>query len=271
MLMLVLFLIPVLAFISGLYLYQHSGKKEILRFDLVQFVYAFILSPIMYIWLKSFLFVFLVKELNLRLSVTDIFIADTIYTIIFLYVFAFFVIHSLTKSFELKRLRDPFYDIFQHSEFFHLLTSHVVLYVGGLLLATILSTVNVFIPLGVSSNAPVFYGALFLGLLSGITINIWILLTDDEFDVMYPKFEMFIELVFALIFIFDIALYFYFRPEFNVTRGMYWFVLMLVGGFVLGSLLIERSKRVTNLLRRFHYKTPKLTTPLVQKKPPEEK
>lgn len=111
MFLIILFLVPTFAILSSLYLYQHTGKREILKFDLVQFVYAFILAPIVYIWLKSFLFVFLVSELNLHLSVTDLFIADTVLTIIFLYVFAFLVIHSLTKSFELKRLRDPFYAV----------------------------------------------------------------------------------------------------------------------------------------------------------------
>lgn len=252
--MLFLFLIPALAILSALYLYQHTGKREILRFDLVQFVYAFVLTPIIYIWLKSFLFVFLVQELDLHLSVTDIFIADTAYTIIFLYVFAFIIIHSLTKSFQLKRLRDPFYDMFQHSEFFHMLTSHIPPYVGGIILFGILSTANVFIPLTAATNMLGFYIALCLGLLFGLVIYIALLLTDDDFEEKYPRFEMFIELLFVVSFIYLVLLYFLYRPEFNLGRVMYWFVLMITLGFIIGSYVLERSQKTVKLLKKFHYR-----------------
>ncbi len=266
MLLIVLFLVPTFAILSSLYLYRHTGKREILRFDLVQFVYAFVLTPIVYVWFKSFLFVFLVQELNLYLSVTDLFIADTIFTVIFLFIFAFLVIHSLTKSFELKRHHDPFYDIFQHSEFFHLLTSHVVLYVGAVLLITIISTVNVFIPLEIVNNMVVFYAALILGFLIGIIIYIGLLLTDDEFDVKYPRFEMFVELVYIAFFLFNIGVYFFFRPRFNLEHVMYWFVFTILGGFITGSLVLDRSEMIVKRLKKLHYKTPKLTAPLIPEK-----
>lgn len=267
MLVLVLFLVPALAVLSSLYLYQHTGKKELLKFDLVQFVYAFVLLPIIYVWLKSFLFVFLVGELNLRFSVTEIFIADTAYTLIFLYIYAFAVIHSLTKSFELKRSRDPFYDIFQHSEFFHLLTSHAVVYIGSILLISILSIANVFFPLNVSTNMPIFVGALCVGFLFGVLINISLLLTDDDFEEKYPRFEMFIELLFACFFILNVGIYFYLRPPFNMAHVMYWFVFIALAGFVLSSLLLERSERVMKYVRKFHYKKGRgLYTPIVPPK-----
>lgn len=264
MFLIILFLVPTFAILSSLYLYQHTGKREILKFDLVQFVYAFILAPIVYIWLKSFLFVFLVSELNLHLSVTDLFIADTVLTIIFLYVFAFLVIHSLTKSFELKRLRDPFYDIFQHSEFFHLITSHVILYVGAVILITIISTVNVFIPLSVANNMAVFYISLLLGFIVGVIVYTGLLLTDDEFDIRYPRFEMFVELLFIVFFIYNIGLYFYFRPSFDLAYVMYWFVFMILGGFITGSLILDRSEKIVKRLKKLHYKTPRLTDPLIK-------
>lgn len=255
--MLILFLIPTLAILSGLYLYQHTGKREILKFDLVQFVYAFILTPILYVWLKSFLFVFLVQELNLHFSVTDIFIADTVYSVIFLYFFAFMVIHSLTKSFELKRSRDPFYDIFQHSEFFHLLTSHAAVYVGAVILASILSTANVFIPLATTNNMLGIWIGVASGFIIGLVTYTALLLTDGPFEEKYPKFEMFIELTFVVFFIYDVGLYFLFRPEFNLQHIMYWFVFMIMTGFVIGSYVLERSQTVVKLFRKFHYKKKK--------------
>lgn len=254
MLTLVLLLVPTLAVISALYLYQHTGKKEILKFDLVQFAYAFVIAPIIYVWLKSFLFTLLVRELNLHLSVTDIFIADTVYTILFLYFFAFIIIHSLTKSFSLKRSRDPFYDIFQMSEFFHMITSHVVFYVGGAILFTLLSTINIFFPVTSATNNMLFYTSLFLGLVFGFIVYVGLLLTDDDFEEKYPRFEMFIELLFGALFILDVGLYFYFRPEFDLGRVMYWVSLMAFAGFIVSSLLIERSQKLVAVLKRLHYK-----------------
>lgn len=252
--MLILFLIPTLALLSAVYLYQHTGKREILKFDLVQFVYAFVLAPILYVWLKSFLFVSLVQELNLHLSVTDIFIADTVYTVIFMFVYAFIIIHSLTKSFELRRSRDPFYDIFQHAEFFHLLTSHAAVYVGGGILFFILSTVNVFIPITGVYSMWGFFISILVGLSFGFMVYVGLLLTDDDFEEKYPRFEMFIELLFATFFILDILLYFYFRPQLSLERVMYWFGLTAFSGFIASSFLIERSERSVKFLQRFHYK-----------------
>lgn len=251
---LTLFLVPVLAIGAGLYLYQHTGKKEFLKFDLVQFVYAFVLTPIVYIWLKSFLFVFLVRELNLSLTVTDLFLADTAYSVIFLFFYAFLVIHSLTKSFELKRSRDPLYDLFQHSEFFHMLTSHLAIYVGVVILISVLSTVNVFIPLGFAANMLGFYACLVFGFIIGLCIYIGILLTDDDFEIKHPRFEMFIELVYASFFIYHIALFFYFRPAFNMSEVVFWFMFMILFGFIFSSYVLERSEKFLKVMRKFHYK-----------------
>src|SRR3989344_3589542 len=60
-----IYLIPVLSVLSALALYHKSGKMEILKFDVVQFWYAFVLAPILFVWFKSFLFITLRDELNL--------------------------------------------------------------------------------------------------------------------------------------------------------------------------------------------------------------
>lgn len=266
MLSLLIFLVPVFAVVSGLYLYRHTGKRELLKFDLVQFIYAFILAPISYLWMKSFLFVFLVRELNLTLTITDIFIADAAYTVIFLYFYAFLVIHSLTKSFELKRSSDPLHDIFKHSEFFHLLTSHVVLYVGAAVLLFIPAVINVFFQFNIAYNQAFFYLVLVAGAFTGLTVHVWIINTDDEFDVLYPRFEKFIEFVYASFFILLLVVYFLFRPDYSMEYFMYWFMFMFFGGFVVASLTLERSERLVRVLKKFHYKAPRLTDPLVKKK-----
>ena len=40
------FVIPVLVLASATMMYALTGKKEIFKFDLVQFVYAFVVSPV---------------------------------------------------------------------------------------------------------------------------------------------------------------------------------------------------------------------------------
>lgn len=98
-----LFVIPLLTLVSGVLLYGQHGKKEFLKLDFVQFMYSFVIAPVMFVWLKSFLFFILRNELNFRLSISEIFIVDTIYSTLVMFIFAFVVIHSLTKSFNLKR------------------------------------------------------------------------------------------------------------------------------------------------------------------------
>ena len=51
--------------LSALALYRKNGRREILKFDVVQFWYAFVLVPVLFVWFKSFLFFTLRDELNL--------------------------------------------------------------------------------------------------------------------------------------------------------------------------------------------------------------
>lgn len=248
--MIFIFLLPVLIISSAVFMYEYTGRKELLKLDLVQFVYAFILTPMVFIWLKSFLFYFLVNELNAGLTVQQIFVVDTIYSVIFLFVFAFIVMHSLTKSFEIKRSRDPQYDIFAHSEFFHLVSSHSVIYVGAMVLFSFLSIVNLYIPLVSNLSIVGLYFMAGFGFVFGIASFISLLLTE----INNLKFVKTIKSLFAFFFLFHIMLYALFSPGFDGGRVMFWFVCMIFSGFVFSSLLIERSEKAMKFLRKLHYK-----------------
>ncbi|MGD9129729.1 MAG: hypothetical protein PVJ09_04550 [Candidatus Woesebacteria bacterium] len=246
----VLFLIPVLAAIGALLLNRHNCKKEILKFDLVQFIYAFILSPLFFIWFKSFLFYLLKQDLGLNLSLTELFVFDTFYAVIFLFVYAFIVIHALTKSFENKRFVDPLVDIFKHSEVIHLWISHLIMFVGMMILLTFLSVINVYFPLKIEAEQGSFYFLLFLSLPAGVVTfaTIWIANFTEY------KFMKLMKLFFAIFFVIHVVLYFVFDPAFNIAYLMYWFVFIIFVICVMFSFFFEKSEKTMSLFDRFSNK-----------------
>ncbi len=233
-----LFLIPVLALVSSLLLYKHNGKREFLKFDFVQFIYAFLLMPIVFVWIKSLIFVWMKKDLGVFLSVTELFIFDTIFSTLFLFVSFFVVIHSLTKSFELKRSREPLYDMFAHSEFFHQLFSHLAIYAGALLLVGALAFLNLLIPLSAGLNVSIWLIVL-LGFIFGLlgSATIWNYESPD------PMFLRVMKLIIACLFVFLSAMYFIFDPPFESSLLVYWMVTVLTSTLVFLALVAERPEK----------------------------
>lgn len=220
----IILLIPILSLFSVAYLLRHNGKREVLRLDLVQFTYAFIFSPIVYIWLKSFLFYILKQELEVRLSATETFFIDTLFSVVFLYSYAFIVIHSLTKSFNLKKIKDPGFDIMEYSEFFHLWTSHILLYVGITLAICIISFVNLILPVTVYLSKLSFYFILLCTLITNVFVYQAIFYAAVAFC---NKRQMkILKLNFIFVFLLHVLVYFIFEPKFNSTHIMYWICLM---------------------------------------------
>lgn len=243
---LIFLLIPLLAMLVAMSMNRHNGKKELLKLDLVQFMYSFVIFPLMFVWLKSFLFYLMNKELNIRLSVTEIFVVDTLFTIIFLYVFAFGVIHAVTKSFSLKSKRDPLYDIFGHSEYYHLWLSHVGVYVGTVFLTAFLAILNIFVPFQIAFGKVHFYLLLGVGFLFGLAGFSVVWITEIE----GRQFFRLMKLVFGVSFATLVWCYFVFDPDFSSEYSFYWFVFMASVATVLSSYLIQKSRRATNVLER---------------------
>ena len=244
-----LFLIPVLAMASALGIYPKNGKREFLKFDVVQFFYAFILSPVLFIWIKSFLFFILRQELGLNLSLTGIFIWDTVFSVSFLFVYAFIVIHSLTKSFENKRYIDPLYDVFKHSETMHLWVSHTAIYFGAMALVSLLSIANIFFPVPWELNQLQFYSVLVFGFsIGGIGFSaIWL-------SVFESKFLRVNKLLFGFFFLLHVIIYFWFDPTFKSTHMLYWMFFSAFTSLVLLSLFFERSERAVSLVEKLSNK-----------------
>ena len=242
-------LIPLLVVISSILIYQYNGRKEFIRFDLVQFVYAFLFVPVMYVWLKNLLFYLLRRELDLHLSINQIFAADTVFSVIFMFMYAFIVIHSLTKSFELKREKDPLYDLTKDSEFFHLWVSHVVFNFGMTLIIAIISITNIFVPMATEANKPVFYAMLGGGIVLGIVLFVSIWLSNFS-----ANFLRVMKLFYGLVFTFHVGMYFSFNPSFDNTHGIFWITLMALSAFMFCTLFFERYEKPMNLIQKLHYK-----------------
>jgi hypothetical protein len=245
-----LVLIPAFTTAAAFLLYKQVGKREFLKLDAVQFIYAFVLSPLSFIWLKSFLLFFAKNEVNPNLSQTEIFAIDTAFSVGFLFFYAFVVIHSLTKSFEMKRHRDPLYDILADSESFHLWISHSFLYSLLLLLVTLLGLTNVFIPLDLTLTKPIFYGVLALGSLGGFLAFAAVYLSNfTEY-----KFMKLMKLIFAALFSLHVLAYFFFDPKFGASFVVYWASFSIFGSLVFASFILEKSQRSRRFIDRFHHK-----------------
>lgn len=245
-----LVLLPILTAVAAFLIYKQVGKREFLKLDLVQFVYAFILSPLVFIWMKSFILFFAKNEVDFTLSQNDLFVVDTAFSVLFLFFYAFVVIHSLTKSFEVKKYRDPLYDIVTHVESFHLWISHSFLYFFGLLLIALISIMNVFVPVLVELSKVSFYIIITLGIFSGLLTFSAIWLSNfTEY-----KFLKLMKLIFAIFFASHILLYFVMSPGFHPHYFVYWFVFALFGSTVFASFFIEKSTRSQRFIERFHHK-----------------
>ncbi len=217
----VLLTIPLLALVIGIYLSPHNGKKEILRFDFVQFAYAFILMPLLFFWGKSFLF-FVVKEnLRLGLSIPQWFFIDSLYSLLYLYLYSFVVIHSLTKSFEIKKSKDPLYDLFEHSEYFHMWLSHAVTYSGGIILLLFLASINIFYPLPISGSIFQFLVLLTLSVPVGFAIYMVMVMYQGT----KGRFMQLMKLMVGAATVVYVCEYFFLTPSFSIEYSVYWFSL----------------------------------------------
>lgn len=246
--LILLLLIPVLALASSLFIYQLNGKRELLKLDLVQFFYAFVLSPVLFIWLKSLLYVLVRSELNLRLSPAQNFMIDTAFSTIFLYIFAFVVMHSLTKSFALKRSRDPLYDIFHHSEHFHLWITHLVMHVGGLIVLNLIALINIFFPIDFPVTQRVFHSFVASGILVGILIFLGMWLSDPKQQ--KANYMRVVKLVAGVLFLSNVVGYFAIELPFSPAFSLYWWNSFVLATFVSLSLFAYKSERAQNLFER---------------------
>ncbi len=246
--MVLLILLPIFIMICVLYLYRFSGRKEFLRFDLVQFIFAFFVYPVAYIWMKQFLYILLREEIGVLFSIGQWITIDTIFTIFFLYFYAFGIIHSLTKSFNLKVNRDPFFDVFEQSEYFHQFITHVGMYVAGFILFVIFGVINSFFPFDIVIQKNPFYTILGSAIAAGMLCYIGAFISTDK-GMGYQKYKRIMKLTFGMSFAILAITYFVQKPAFNLQFAMYWFAITLFTTLIASMFIFNPTRKFGKLLR----------------------
>jgi hypothetical protein len=244
-----LVLLPIAMILGSLLAYRFNGRREIFRFDLVQFLYAFILTPLTFIWGKVLLFLLVKNGLNVGTSEMTYLLLDSMFSLVFLYVFGFELLHSLTKSVSLKVSHDPLYDIFNHLEYFHLWLTHLIVFGGGLLMLTILGIANVFFALDLRLAQSAFYTVLGSGLLTGGLIFVGIWLSDPRQEEGFHFMRM-MKILVGLLFTAHVVVYFMFEPKLQATQVLFWWSAFNFTTMVVCSFMSYRSRRAKNWLEK---------------------
>lgn len=233
----VLILLPILAIFSAAILHSRQVKKEFLRFDFVQFLYAFVLAPLFFVWIKAFTYYLTRAEIGISLTLGEQFLVDTGVTLAMLYVYAFVVIHSLTKSFEIRQKNDPLYDLFAHSEFFHQQFSHFGIYFGVMGIITALSVFNLIFPLDILHGTYYKWISLVGGMVAGLLSFYGI----GKFETKSVKFHKLMKLSYGLYFTVHVLLYILGFAAFSVEYSVFWFMTTVFATFVTASFFIEQE------------------------------
>lgn len=245
----ILYLIPLFTILSGFLIYRLNGRREFLQLDLIQFCYTFILAPLFLIWAKTFIFFLLRSEVNARLSVTELFTIDTAFSLFLFYMYAFIVMHSLTKTFRLNTEKDPLYDLFHHSEYIHLWLTHIATSLGVLVLLVVLGLVNVFFPLALTMSKTMFYLVCVGGSVMGNIGFVALWLTDPR--QAGRRYLRLMKVAIGVLFVVLTTVYFVVNPSFTASFSLFWFVFFAFSTMLVWSFFTYRSHRVFKFLEHF--------------------
>lgn len=242
-----LLLIPIFMILASMYLYRFSGRRELFHFDLVQFLYSFLIYPLGYVWMKNFLFVLLTQENGMQFSPGRWMVIDTIFTIFFLYFYAFGIIHSLTKTLSLQLNRDPLFDLFEQFKYFHEFLSHVGMYCGTFFVISVLSLANTLFPFAVTLHRNTFWGLVAFGWTTGIFLYIGLFFLTDK-GVQYARYKKLIRLTYGASFVLHIIAYLILTPAFNLHYAAYWLTFCLLTSLVMCTFFLHPTDRVLRYL-----------------------
>ena len=240
------FLLPFLGVLAGMIIYRFQGRRDVLKLDVVQFYYVFILGPTIFVWLKTAIYIFLQTA---QLSNRAMFATDTFFSVIFLFFYAFMVMHGLTKTFWLKN-HDPLYDLFLASEYIHLWLSHLVMYVMALIIIIAISLMNLWFPLNWFLNQQVFLLLLLLSFVFGILLYVFMITADPKQGDDFRLIRVF-KLGLGIAFSAHATLFVINTPEFNSQYIIFWSIFaMIISSTTLGF-ISYRSERVSGRLDQF--------------------
>lgn len=243
-----LLLVPFLSTIVGLWLYRlQDGRKEFFRLDFVQSFYLFLVTPSVFVWLKTFLFFIVRNEIGVGLSINELFVLDTLFSVLAFFVFTAIALHALTKTFWIKRKTNPKFDLMYLSEYFHLWWTHIVLWFGALLLLSFLSLVNVYFPLQTTAERWQLYLLMSLGVFAGCVFFFCVWISDAKTANFMSLMKLFIGGYFVL----HLVVYLIVDISFDARYGVFWLIFSALWGAVFASYFFERSPKITLLRKIF--------------------
>ena len=176
------------------------------------------------------------------LSAGELFTIDTAFTLFLFYIYAFIVMHSVTKSFRLNTEKDPLYDLFYHSEYIHLWLSHIVIALGAMVLLLILALINLFFPLATTMGKLTFYVICAAGVVLGSVAFIGLLLTDPRQT--GRRYMRLMKLAIGASFSVLAITYFLSGPQFTGPYSLYWVIFFVFSTMLIWSFFSYRSSKV---------------------------
>lgn len=237
-----------LIMLLALYLYRFSGRRQFLRLDLIQFIYAFVVYPLAFLWMQELLLLFYrsVPEIG---PVDQRIISSSV-NLIFLYLYAFGIMHSLTKTLSLRVYRDPLFDVFSQTEYVHEFLSHVGMYTGIFALGSVLSVINIVFPFDIVSTRQAMAMTISAGTILGIALYIVLFITTDK-GIGYTAYKKIIRAVAGLSFTAHVILFVLFRPALTMHHGVFWLVASILTAFVLTRMVLIPTQIFWSILKKF--------------------
>jgi len=244
-----LLLLPLILIVSSILIYRFVGRGEVLHFDIVQFFYAFVFTPMAFVWMKVLLYLLLKNNFANGTSDLNYLMIDSVFSLIFLYIFGFEMLHGLTKTVSLNVSKDPLYDIFHYLEYFHLWMTHLVVFGGGITTITILGLANLFFPLDLTMTKLNFYLILLSGLVVGGLIFMGIWLSDPKQEKGY-HFMRIMKALIGILFLIHTIGYFLAQPKLTPDYLVYWWSAISFTIMVMAAFVSYKSNRARNWIER---------------------
>jgi len=176
---------------------------------------------------------------------------DTAISISFLYFYAFGVIHSLTKTFSLRLERDPFYDIFAQSEYFHEFLSHVGMYSLSLIAVAFVGLLSIPFPLSIPVDKKLMWGLVVIALCMGLLAYFGLFGLTDK-GVNYDIYKRLVKLTYGLCFVILAAASFFFSVSFSESYTVFWTVFFFFFSLTISTFFMNSSRRIYRFFDYLH-------------------
>lgn len=239
------FLIILISGLTLIILYRFVDRKKFVGFDMVGFIYAFFFSPLIYFCLRYMFFAMIDSE---TFRTKQFYLLDVLLNLILLFAYTGIVLHLLTKEVALRRIESSKEDILNYLERIHLIFSHLLLYLGGLLAAVFLGGMNLYYPLVLDDIS--FVIILICSFLAAIGLGIGVWLSNFT----KTKFLIMIELVSTISLLAYFVFYLTNRPSFTGSFLIFWAIFLFLAVFLSFLSLLTVFPYLGNFFSFLHHK-----------------